>query len=191
MGTLEGHRSLDVREMWRQGYLKPGIMATMSWSRRGEPWGNIGYVAGTDKITLRYKYQRYDQAWEDVKQEIFLEWTSCNYGGRRPWFTCRCGRRVALLYCAGRYFLCRKCYGLIHASVNEGKKDRVLRKMQNIRKLLGGTMSLADLFPRKPKGMHQRTYQRWRWRYGAAEERYWVALALMLEKMRLRTRIKF
>src|SRR5208337_4709077 len=31
--TVEGYRWLDVREMWRQGHLMPGIIGTMSWTR--------------------------------------------------------------------------------------------------------------------------------------------------------------
>jgi hypothetical protein len=45
------------------------------------------------------------------------------WGGRRPWFICSgysrtryCGRCVALLYGAGDFFACRRCYGLAYAS---------------------------------------------------------------------------
>ena len=36
----------------------------------------------------------------------------------------------------------------------------MLLKAQNIRMRLGGTASIIDLFPFKPKGMHWRTYER-------------------------------
>ena len=85
----------------------------------------------------------------------------------RPWFVCRvysggryCGRRVAVLYGAGELFACRRCYGLAYASQHEALRHRGLWKAQKIRMRLGGSPSLADVFPDRPKGMHWRTYHR-------------------------------
>jgi hypothetical protein len=166
----ERHRRIDVRELHRRGGLVPEVSVTMEWNRDGESWGSIGYVAGMDKITLHYQYQRNGQEWEEVAQDIYLEWTPCNYGGRRPWFTCWCGRRVAILYCAGKHFLCRKCYGLIHASVNEGKPNRAYRKMLKIRKLLGYDSNIMGPILFKPKGMHYTTFRRLLNEYEVADE---------------------
>ena len=64
-----------------------------------------------ERVNLIYRYRIGPGAeWEDVQEPISLEWTACNFGGERPWFVCPgagCGRRVALLYGPGRYFLCR------------------------------------------------------------------------------------
>lgn len=167
---IERHRSIDIRAFYRKGGLVPGASMVLEWTRNGEPNGSIGCVVGTDKITLHYKCQHNGQKWEDVEQDIYLEWTSCNYGGRRPWFTCWCGRRIAILYCAGKHFLCRKCYGLIHASVNEGKRDRAYRKMLKIRKLLGYNSNIMEPILFKPKGMHYTTFRRLLDEYEAADE---------------------
>jgi hypothetical protein len=59
-----------------------------------------------------------------------------------------------------RYFLCRHCYRLAHASQSEDRWDRLLRRANKIRQRLGGDTGMAARFPRKPKGMWKRTYER-------------------------------
>ncbi len=66
----------------------------------------------------------------------------------------------AILYGLGRYFLCRHCYDLTYKSQRDDKVYRALHRVQRIRKRLGGSASMTELFPEKPKGMHWRTYQR-------------------------------
>jgi hypothetical protein len=39
--------------------------------------------------------------WQDIDECIGLSFSSCHYGGKRPWFVCpmaECGRAVAVLY---------------------------------------------------------------------------------------------
>ena len=65
--------------------------------------------------------------WEDVAETVRLVRVPCRFGGSRPYFICpgvvngiTCKRRVAKLHGPGRYFLCRSCYRLAHASQSEG-----------------------------------------------------------------------
>jgi hypothetical protein len=71
-----------------------------------------------------------------------------------------CGRKVAKLYGAGTYFLCRHCYRLAYASQREDRYDRASRWANNIRMRLGGELGTASAFPPRPKGMHRQTYDR-------------------------------
>jgi hypothetical protein len=82
-----------------------------------------------------------------------------------------CGRRVAKLYGPGRYFLCRHCYRLSHASQSEDAQRRSMRRASKIRQRLGGNAGTASPLPPKPKGMWRRTYERLREQALDAEER--------------------
>jgi hypothetical protein len=94
-------------------------------------------------------------ATKPVEQRVPITWTESHFGGRRPWFTCSahvngryCGRRVAMLYLAGEFFACRKCYGLAYASQRGGLWFGNLRKSQRIRMRLGGSPDHLNRFPR-------------------------------------------
>ena len=91
-GAVEDYPRLDVRNLHRERGIKPGNQLTVHYEWRGE----------------------------QMTQEISFDWTLCNYGGKRPWFICgNCGRRVAVLYGAGKYFACRHCYDLTYRSCQE------------------------------------------------------------------------
>jgi hypothetical protein len=52
---------------------------------------------------------------------------------------------------------------------------------------LGGSVSMLDEFPEKPKGMHWRTYERWRRIHDIAEERSNIGLMGFVERLGRRT----
>jgi hypothetical protein len=129
--TVEGHMTLEVRYLQKQGILGPGLLHYLSWTRGGEPTGSITINTAQDMITLIYSCRMYGRNPEQVKQNIYLTWTSAYYGGRRPWFLSgNCGQRVAILYGAGKYFACRKCYDLTYRSCKESDK-RVSELLRN------------------------------------------------------------
>jgi hypothetical protein len=154
---VEGCLSIDIRQMSRSGCLEP-------WQRYSWKWQNgCDITIGTqpDAIELFYSISYNGKPHEDVNYKVPLSWTSCSYGGKRPWFICpgkSCGRRVAKLYLAGRYFLCRHCHDLVYSSQRQAKEFRLMDKAQKIYRRLG-VDSHNDLFlESKPKGMHQTTY---------------------------------
>ena len=114
-------------------------------------------------IEFSYDIYRNEQPREDVHIEVSLSWSSCNYGGKRPWFLCPgkgCGRRVAKLYLAGKYFLCRHCHNLTYLSQRQTKAFRLLDKAQKICRKLGANNCNELCGAPKPKGMHWRTYEK-------------------------------
>jgi hypothetical protein len=169
---VERHKKIDVRELQRRGALAPGVSATMEWVRDGETCASIGCEVGTGEIILHYYCQVNGQEWEKITQAIPLRYTDCAYGGKRPWFICRCGRRVAILYASVNWFRCRKCYGLIHRSANESKHKRNFRKMLKIRRRLGYDNDIMEPMIFKPKGMHYTTFRRLLDEYEVAYEVY-------------------
>jgi len=151
--------SIDVRQLSRKGYLVQGLRYSWKWNNGS----NIVIETKPGAIELFYSISRNEKPREDVHITVPLSWSSCNYGGERPWFICPgkgCGRRVAKLYMGGKYFLCRHCYDLVYLSQRQAKAFRLLDKAQKICRRLGAN-NCDDLFGTpKPKGMHWRTYEK-------------------------------
>ena len=161
--TTENQISIDIRWLKKQRYLRQGHIGSLSWSCRGEQAGFILYHMEKDRMVLIYNYRQDGGEWEPVKQAVYFDRTPCNYGGHRAWFLCpNCWKRVAVLYGAGKYFLCRHCYNLAYASQQEGVLDRLLRRERNIRVRLGAIQNLFEPVLFKPKNMHQKTFDRLR-----------------------------
>jgi hypothetical protein len=111
-------------------------------------------------VALAKGYCSDKNIYTEASEPVWLAWTPCHYGGKRPWFVCPgCERRVAKL-CIAEQFRCRHCLDLAYDSQQKSLKNRSLHTAWKIRHALGGSESLADQAPPKPKGMHWRTYDR-------------------------------
>jgi hypothetical protein len=153
------------------------------------------YAAGVmlpeaNRLHLSYRVRIGGGEWEDVAETVRIVRVACRFGGGRPYFICpgvvngiACGRRIAKLHAAGRYFLCRHCCRLAHASQSEGVLDRTLRRANKIRQRLGGEPGMASPFPRKPRGMWGRTYDRLRAQTFEAEMRADEALEQRTQRL--------
>jgi hypothetical protein len=152
---------LDIRKIKRQGCLTPGNWFSWKWSRGDKDYASIGAKVHKDHLILEYTHNKTDA----VKQRVSITWTPCNYGGKRVWFVCpNCGKRVAVLYLGGKYFGCRICCNLTYQSCNETALDRGYRKANDLRERIGGKQGCFNGLPLfKPKGMHQKTWDRIRW----------------------------
>jgi hypothetical protein len=182
-GTVEGCRSIDVLDWNRRGFFKWPHRFSWSWSRQSERVASINVATEHRAAILTYRSRSYGQDWSDVEQRIPVVWSPCRFGGERPWFLCSvtsggvyCGRRVTKLYGAGRLFACRHCYRLAYASQQESVHLRGLCKAQKIRMQLGGSASMLDPFPEKPKGMHWGTYDRLHIAHDAAAKRSTIGI---------------
>ena len=155
------YNSIDVRRWKREGFLEPGKEFGWGWTHRDGSLSSINVWVGYGQVTVKYRWRnREDVDWNDVEVPIVLDSTPCNLGGDRVWFRCpgkSCGRRVAKLY-IGSSFLCRDCLNLTYLSTRENEYWRQYSKAKKIRVRLGGSGSLLDSFPAKPKGMWWKTY---------------------------------
>ena len=137
---------------------------TWSWTRSSDAAGSITVRVEDAAVVLIYRSCRPgSDEWKSIQQRVPISLTACHYGGQRAWFLCpvycngrHCGRRVAVLYAAGDLFACRHCYGLAYASQQESR--RFISRSRKIRMRLGGSPDLLQPFPKRPRGMHQRTY---------------------------------
>ena len=190
--TTDECHGLDVRKLHRDGLLKPGSCFRSSWWRAGSETGAIRVFVFGDRLILSYRHRSgLGEEWEYVKESVPLNWTPCNFGGERPWFLCPgvvngvgCGRRVAILYGPGKWFLCRHCYDLRYESQREEKKDRALRRTQKIRMRLGGSANMLEPFPERPKGMHHDTYMRLFWEHEEAHREQLAGMREWLDKLK-------
>ncbi len=188
--TVETCRAIDVNRLNREGCLRPGWAGGWQWSRDGEKVASINLRAEEDRLHLSYRVRVAGGDWEDVDETVRIVRVPCRFGGTRPYFICpgvvngiSCGRRVVKLHGSGRYFLCRHCYRLAHASQSEGAWDRALRRANKIRMRLGGEPGMASPFPPRPKGMWRRTYERLRNEVFEAEQLADEAFLIQAEKL--------
>ena len=147
------YQQFDIREWRRNGLLVPGRSFYSGWWRieidvpredRAKPVRVALNHIGNHATIL-----------------VWLPWTNCAYGGMRPWFLCpNCYHRVGVLYAESRSIGCRRCFRLAYPTENTSRHKRELFRAQAIRMKLGGSVSLVDPFPARPKGMHLRTYLR-------------------------------
>jgi hypothetical protein len=157
-----------VRRWHREGRLLAGRQFSWSWTSGGEPSGSINVRAEADAVVLSFRARSFLAAgWKPIEQRVPITWTPCHLSGRRPWLICSarvngryCGRRVALLYRDGEFFACRSCYRLVYESQQEDAFIRSLKRSQKIRMRLGGSGDPFGPFPKKPRGMWRRTYER-------------------------------
>lgn len=155
-GTTRDKRALDVRWLHREGFLTPERYSNVNWLRNGKVIDSIGVRAECGRIDLFCNVREVDGEWGYEVFPVSLNWTSCHFGGQRPWFLCpSCGRCVAILY-GGATFACRRCHDLAYASQREDEFYRILRRARKIRARLGW----KGTFGPKPKAMHWQTFER-------------------------------
>lgn len=160
--VTEDYLKLDVRHWWKEGYLTQGRAFNWYWTRDGETVGFIHAEVEADRVMLAYRHKYQGTEWKDECYFVRLDWTPCNYGGKRIWFLCPasgCGRRVAILY-GGVFFACRHCHQLAYASQREAAYDRMERRAQKFRLRLGWGEDIPTRRRGKPKGMHWQTFWR-------------------------------
>ena len=113
--------SIDVREWQRKGLLRTGQEFSWSWRRGGDAAGSITVRVENAAVVLGYRSCRSgSNEWKSIQQRVPIRLTACHFGGVRPWFVCQaycngryCGRRAAILYCAGELFACRHVLWLV------------------------------------------------------------------------------
>jgi hypothetical protein len=62
------------------------------------------------------------------------------------------------LYLQGTDFICRVCASLTYECRRLDKRNRALLHARKIRMRLGGSATVTDPFPERPKGMHRKAY---------------------------------
>lgn len=180
-GTTQGRNTLDVRKLQRDRLLIPGYRFYTSWTRNGQPNGSISVSVNTGSVNLIYRHG--GDTGQDMNYPVLIDWTPCNYGGKRAWWKCPCcGRRVAVLY-SGKMFACRRCHGLDYESTRSSEESQAFARADKVRKRLGWVAGIAHPIGDRPKGMHQQTYGRWLTTYNNLAMQAIGASSASLDKM--------
>lgn len=187
--------SLDINQLRRDGWLEPGWRGGLQWARDGVDVVSIMVRSEADRLHLAYRVRSgRGGRWEEIEEAVSIVRVPCRFGGSRPFFVCpgvvdgvSCRRRAVKIYGAGRFFLCRHCYGLAYKSQREQPYERVLRRIRKVRAQLGGDGNVLSSFPDRPKGMHRCTYERLWLAATAAEMMMMKNLAMRLGRL---TRVK-
>lgn len=159
--TLEGNRRISADYLRKNRCLEPGTLSSITWTSDDGDVNSIRVSSEAGRVRLIYRYRINGGEWQPVEQSIGMVSVPCHYGGERTIFLCpQCGSRRKYLYGAGKLFLCRACHDLTYASQRERAPDRAGRKARKIRRKLGVDLGLEGWIGPKPKGMHQKTFDR-------------------------------
>ena len=186
--TTSDMQPLDIRKPQRDGLLTPGRAFGWHWTVSGKEVASIQMRTEVDRVILNYRSRSNGGEWQAMEYPVRLEWTPCNFGGRRAWFVCPaqgCGRRVAVLF-GGSIFACRHCHKLAYQCQRETDDDRAMRRADTIRRRLGWGAGIANPEGGKPKGMHWRTYQRLKAEHAIFANASWAGMAERLGLMNRR-----
>lgn len=194
--TVEASLRIDLAWMMRNGRAKAGatIWGSLSWSRRDEHAGSISYKAimdspGEERLELSFTRGTGDDA-ESVKQTVRLCFTSPRYGGKRWWMICPYrAARVGKLYLppGGDRFASREAWRLGYHIQRVAPSDRESERLFRFQRRMGCEQGLGA-FPRRPKGMWQRTWNRHLEKYWELEEAADGAFAIMAARLMDRCR---
>lgn len=176
--------ALDIRKLPRASLLKPGGSFNWQWSRRGNVVASIGGTVDTiNSVTLNYRTRPSGGEWQDKRYQVIVDWTACNFGGSRPWWLCPCcGRRVAVLW-GGSTYACRHCHKLAYQSTRNSSETQAFARADKMRERLGWCAGIAYPPGGKPKGMHQKTFERLLLVYYALSNDAFGASSASLDKM--------
>lgn len=158
--TTNQMNALDIRRVHRAGGLALGNISSRTWTRFSGSVSRVFLDAGIDSVTLSYRGSTQDGVWQECVQHVTVDWTPCNYGGKRPWWICPlCGMRVAILF-GGRKYACRNCHDLTYKSTRTAPDLRHYARANKVRTRLGWGGGVASPMGERPKGMHWKTYLR-------------------------------
>jgi hypothetical protein len=122
---------------------------------------------------------------ERVEQRIRLVFTEPNYGGRRWWMICPYkGVRVAKLYLpnGGDRFASRKAWRLGYQSQRVARRDRAFESLFRLQRKLGCEQGY-DSWIWRPKGMWNRTFDRYLERFEELDAQCGAEMAMLVLRL--------
>lgn len=167
--TCESTIALNINRLTRAGIFRGVEACLITYSCSDEVYGRVAATVlspSTLRLVLFVRRKKFEHV-------ISLSYSSCSYGGERPWFTCPCcNRRVGTLLLTNGRFVCRHCGGYCYQTQLEQPTGRHIIRGQRLMQRIGGLCECDE--PDRPKGMHRKTYERLYARAEAAFDRSWA-----------------
>lgn len=166
---IDAGKKLKLDHLLKQGSIIRGahVHGILKWTNNysgADAGSSIGYEANLSNpsdMWIRLHYTRTNHLGEkdDMDYKIRLSATPMHFGGERLWFICpHTGQRAGVLYSppGSKYFTSRYAFKrLKYRSQSKSPYDRALTRRGRLQNNLGG-----EKYWIKPKGMHQKTYER-------------------------------
>lgn len=143
---LEGKKTMLHYNQWINGVYKTNIFI-------------FKYM--NNKVKVEYVVKKCDEYLDYKVNDVEIEFEQCTYGNHRFYFKCPiCSKRRTILYYKGDDLGCRECLNLNYNSSrrSRNKLEEIRHKMIDIHIKLDTEHSIDNLYPKKPKGMHFKTY---------------------------------
>ena len=155
---VERYRRISIREWRRKGVLREG---TRDWCWvDGQMNRNISVEAQLIQVILRSQVRDSRGKLLAIEDPIQLDVSDAGRGRERLWFWCPgCGRRASILYFA-KYFRCPTCHRIRDSSRTVTPSEPPMERIRRNRVKLGGSSSLVDPFPPRPRYMRLGKYLR-------------------------------
>lgn len=156
-GLVEDYFTLDINSLNREHRLTHGTRRPIYWNGNGVQQSVLLTGLGAH---LRISYNSIARSGQTqvVDTTVVIEWTSCNLGGKRPWFRCPdCYSRVGKLHLVG-HFACRKCLRLSYLSKNLTKAHRASYMISKLERSLSTDEDSTTYC--KPPRMHWTTFDK-------------------------------
>ena len=170
--TVEQTRVIEIGTVRRAGYV--GQHAANWWK-----WRDKAHRAG---ISPSHWKDGHIELPNQILRTTKISWRFC---GERFYFVCECGRRVEKLHAVRDWpWRCRHCYRLTYATRQAVPRHRYVMKAQKIRRQLGGSLSVVEPFPPKPKGMHWKRYKLLHQKYTRTEAQVLGMTSAYLSRLR-------
>jgi hypothetical protein len=192
--TVESGLTLDLRRLFKTGWLRPGARTSglLSWTtvNTGRETASVGFQSDLGEeggyVQLHWtSTNRWTGEARQCENRITLTTSPQPFGGRRWFFMCpRTGENAAKLHLpSGAYtFASRKAYRLGYRCQRESPRDRSLSRAFALRGKIGGQGGIGDYIA-KPKWMHRRTFDRAMEKIYRAEEIVDAHTDLLLDRL--------
>jgi hypothetical protein len=159
---------MDLGRLLRQQSIEAGgyCAGSLTWTSKAtkEVRASIGFESNLTHPDESYVRLHYRVGDKPMDYQVWLRRTPCRCGGFRWWWICpSTGHAAAKLYLppGATTFASRRAYCIGYRSWGGGPMDRSHDRQRRIYSKLGEEYRYYEQGPpKRPKGMHQRTYDR-------------------------------